>query len=127
MGKCKLCGAPGSACGGPSSVAPADHKIREGDIVSDELKRYNVTVGNRRGSSETVMVLDEAGAKARGLTEKDLWKPTKSEKPQTQPRAPRAQGKPRAKRAAAPKNKQAAPAADKGGAPVSAPAKPADE
>lgn len=58
------------------------------------LKKYNVTVNKY----PTVLQLDDKAAKARGLTEKDLYKP---------------EAKPAAKAAAKPANKSATPDADK--------------
>lgn len=67
------------------------------------LKKYNVTVNKYA----TVLQLDAAGAKARGLTDKDLV--------QVKPAAAKtaAGSKPAAKEAEKPANKSAAPAADK--------------
>ncbi|QGZ16900.1 hypothetical protein SEA_LITTLETOKYO_8 [Arthrobacter phage LittleTokyo] len=62
-----------------------------------DLKKYNVKVNG----FETVLQLDERGAKARGLTEKDLYKPA-AKRP--------AAG---SKQADKPENKQTAPAGDK--------------
>ena len=70
-----------------------------------DLKKYRVRVNNY----ETVLQLDERGAKARGLGDKDLFKPAASKPAGGSKQA----AKPAEKQAAAPENKQAAPAADK--------------
>lgn len=128
MAKCKICGEPHKACGGPTTVAPVDLRTAEnkGAEVA-ENKRYNVQVGGRRGAVPTVLSLSAEDAKARGLTDKDLFV---AEKPKAAPKtsgstpakAPTKRA-PRASKGRTPaKNKQVAPAANKADAPASAPA-----
>lgn len=132
MAKCKICGEPHKACGGPSTVAPVDLRTAEnkGAEVAGN-KRYNVQGVGRRGSVPTVMLLSDEDAKSRGLTEKDLFvaeKPKAAPKTSTgstskTPAKTPAKRAPRATKGRAPaKNKQVAPATDKAAAPVSAPA-----
>lgn len=64
------------------------------------LKRYNVTVNNH----PTVLQLDEAGAKARGLTDKDLVGARQAEADAPAP-APEADADAGKKAADAPANK----------------------
>lgn len=120
MANCKICGEPHKACGGPSAVAPVDLRIAEnkGAEVAGN-RRYNVQGVGRRGAVPTVMLLSDEDAKARGLTEKDLFvaeKPKAAPKTET-PKAPAktpAKRAPRATKGRAPaKNKQVAPAANK--------------
>ncbi|WNM65682.1 hypothetical protein SEA_VULPECULA_8 [Arthrobacter phage Vulpecula] len=69
------------------------------------LSKYNVTVNNHK----TVLQLSDKDAKARGLTEKDLFKPGKAPARASAP----AGGSAAEKAAAAPANKAAAAPADK--------------
>ena len=62
------------------------------------LKKYNVTVNG----FETVLQLDERGAKARGLTDRDLFKPASKQADKT---ADKPAAAPAGKQAAAPANK----------------------
>lgn len=79
---------------------------------SKKLDRYAVTVGNRRGSSVTEMLLSPDDAKARGLTDADKVSSRK------------AAAKPRNKAAAKPSNKAAASKpSTKAAAPAAAPSK----
>lgn len=71
------------------------------------LKRYNVTVNDRR-STQTVLQLSDEDAARAGLTEKDLWTP---------------EGKPARKAPAKPANKARAP---RNKAAAKAPAKPVE-
>lgn len=79
------------------------------------LKRYNVTVNDRR-STQTVLQLSDEDAARAGLTDKDLWTPD---------------GKPPAKAAAKPVNKARTPrnkaAAKAAAKPVENPPAPAVE
>lgn len=83
------------------------------------LKRYNVTVNDRR-STQTVLQLSDEDAARAGLTDKDLWNP--EGKP-----ARKAPAKP-ANKARTPRNKAAAkPAATAPAKPVETPPAPAVE
>ncbi|THV27936.1 hypothetical protein [Glycomyces paridis] len=61
--RCGVCGDARHACGDPSDVTPVDARIERSTRVGN-LKRYNVTMHGH----ETVMLLNEAKAKALGAT-----------------------------------------------------------
>lgn len=63
MAQCRICGAPHTACGGPTTVAPSGQRLitKEGDM---SLKRYESVVDGNR----TTLLLNETDAKRLGLT-----------------------------------------------------------
>jgi hypothetical protein len=71
------------------------------------LKRYNVTVNDRR-STQTVLQLSDEDAKRAGLTEKDLWTPDGKTAAK-----PAAKSRTSSNKARAPRNKTAAKPAAK--------------
>lgn len=109
MGKCIVCGASHASCGPQTTVTPVDERMTErGSPVA--LKKYRVTVENRRSTHETIMLLPEDEAARIGAVE--YVKGEAQEKPAkaAAPRANKART-PRANKAKAPAaSKQAPPA-----------------
>lgn len=96
--KCPICGVPGHACGpagtGTPISFPALGKMaarparRDGPV---ERNRYNVVING----VQTQLTLTAEGAKARGLTDKDIDRPAseKADKPANKAATPANKGR----------------------------------